>query len=180
MTLNKIPSFQEVKDWVNGEISDHGNNANAHHEAFEPSDYNPESDTHSRYTDAEAKQAAIDELSRDNFSDRAYGSCNISGGEVFKDFQAVTKGNGVNASCTIRGKNQSGSGSYPSAGIRLTTYNNKNKVEKSMKSGSYSTKSGSVSQSPGAGSIVRVEIRAFSGGGGGDDCIDYIDYDVSL
>jgi hypothetical protein len=66
MALNKIPSFQEVKDWVNGKISDHGNNADVHHKVFKHSDYNPGSDTHSRYTDSEAKQAAREALFEDN------------------------------------------------------------------------------------------------------------------
>ncbi|AGF91210.1 hypothetical protein HAPG_00024 [Halorubrum phage GNf2] len=44
MGLNKIPSFQEVKDWANNTfLFDH--------------EYDPEADTHSRYGDNEARSA---------------------------------------------------------------------------------------------------------------------------
>lgn len=73
MALEKIPTFQEVKDWAASktELSDHEdasnphsgsastNHDNAQHSTnyLPESDYNPESDTHTRYDDNEARSA---------------------------------------------------------------------------------------------------------------------------
>lgn len=62
---NLIPHASDHEEGGDDEIEHDelkgGTVSDAHHEVFEPSDYNPEADTHDRYTDSEAVSAVNSE-----------------------------------------------------------------------------------------------------------------------
>lgn len=63
-------------------VDDHAAVAAAHHAVFEPADYNPEADTHSRYTDNEARTAVDGSNVSVGFADSAGDADTVDGQEA--------------------------------------------------------------------------------------------------
>ncbi|QKY16400.1 hypothetical protein [Halorubrum sp. CBA1229] len=148
---------------------------------FEATDYNPESDTHSRYTDSEAAAAAFGP--KKNYSDQVPGGDYIDGSQTFKTFNVLSDGSQISATYDARGRSDGGyPDNHPGAGIRLESYNSVSQDGVIFTADdTFEIKSGSVSMNTEAGEVVEVIIRSTNGNGDGgpDDTIDYVDYDLS-